>query len=84
MNFFQPIAMRNISTEIASLDNYDNEDLNCGKTVNYTHYDELIGIAQRYNHPIVPEPEVRNHALIEYFLVEILKKSYLNRSLINF
>lgn len=38
--------------------------LDCGKAVNFTYYDDLIGVAQRYNHPIVPEPEVSGHALI--------------------
>uniref|UniRef100_A0A182MZJ5 Uncharacterized protein n=1 Tax=Anopheles dirus TaxID=7168 RepID=A0A182MZJ5_9DIPT len=32
--------------------------LDCGKPVNFTYYDDLIGVAQRYSHPIVPEPEV--------------------------
>ncbi|XP_050099729.1 uncharacterized protein LOC126579970 [Anopheles aquasalis] len=36
----------------------DSDELDCGKPVNFTYYDDLIGIAQRYNHPDVPEPEV--------------------------
>lgn len=45
---------------------YDGEEhdtgiLNCGDVANFTFYDDLIGIAQRYNHPIVPEPEVSMH-----------------------
>ncbi|XP_050074771.1 uncharacterized protein LOC126562339 [Anopheles maculipalpis] len=32
--------------------------LDCGKPVNFTYYDDLIGVAQRYSHPIAPEPEV--------------------------
>ncbi|XP_058063645.1 uncharacterized protein LOC131213592 [Anopheles bellator] len=32
--------------------------LDCGKPVNFTYYDDMIGIAQRHNHPIIPEPEV--------------------------
>uniref|UniRef100_A0A2M4BQI1 Putative calmodulin-binding protein n=1 Tax=Anopheles marajoara TaxID=58244 RepID=A0A2M4BQI1_9DIPT len=36
----------------------ESEELDCGKPVNFTYYDDLIGIAQRYNHPAVPEPEV--------------------------
>lgn len=39
-------------------DELDKETLDCGKAINFTYYDDLIGIAQRYNHPIVPEPEV--------------------------
>ncbi|XP_037030268.1 uncharacterized protein LOC119070073 [Bradysia coprophila] len=33
------------------------ETLTC-VPVNFTYYDELIGIAQRFSHPITPEPEV--------------------------
>ena len=36
----------------------ENDILDCGKPVNFTYYDDLIGVAQRFNHPIVPEPEV--------------------------
>uniref|UniRef100_A0A182IKB8 Uncharacterized protein n=1 Tax=Anopheles atroparvus TaxID=41427 RepID=A0A182IKB8_ANOAO len=36
----------------------DSDVLDCGKPVNFTYYDDLIGVAQRYSHPIVPEPEV--------------------------
>ncbi|KAK0178675.1 hypothetical protein PV327_007544 [Microctonus hyperodae] len=32
--------------------------LDCGKPVNYTYYDNLVGIANRNKHPIVPEPHV--------------------------
>lgn len=32
--------------------------LSCGKPVNFTYYDDLIGIANRFTHPINPEPEV--------------------------
>lgn len=41
-------------------EDYDDSEevLDCGKAVNFTYYDDLIGIAQRYNHPVVPEPEV--------------------------
>lgn len=34
------------------------ETLDCGKPVNFTYYDYLIGVAQRFNHPLIPEPEV--------------------------
>lgn len=36
----------------------DDEVLDCGKPVNFTIYDDLIGVAQRFTHPNVPEPEV--------------------------
>ncbi|XP_015119296.1 uncharacterized protein LOC107042663 [Diachasma alloeum] len=32
--------------------------LDCGKPVNYTYYDNLVGIANRNKHPLVPEPHV--------------------------
>ncbi|XP_067641784.1 uncharacterized protein [Eurosta solidaginis] len=33
------------------------ETLNC-KPVNYTFFDYLIGVGQRFDHPMIPEPEV--------------------------
>uniref|UniRef100_A0A182Y7R7 Uncharacterized protein n=1 Tax=Anopheles stephensi TaxID=30069 RepID=A0A182Y7R7_ANOST len=44
-------AGTSVSTEPADV-------LDCGKPVNFTYYDDLIGVAQRYSHPIAPEPEV--------------------------
>jgi tetratricopeptide (TPR) repeat protein len=32
--------------------------LDCGKAVNFTYYDDLIGVAQRNVHPNSPEAEV--------------------------
>ncbi|XP_029037576.1 uncharacterized protein LOC117602496 [Osmia lignaria lignaria] len=32
--------------------------LDCGKPVNFTYYDNLLGIANRDKHPLVPEPNV--------------------------
>lgn len=32
--------------------------LRCGKSANFTQYDDLSGIANRHTHPIRPEPEV--------------------------
>lgn len=32
--------------------------LDCGKPVNFTYYDNLIGVANRNKHPLVPEPSV--------------------------
>lgn len=34
------------------------EILDCGKPVNFTSYDELMGIIQRHKHPLSPEPGV--------------------------
>lgn len=36
----------------------DNIILDCGKPVNFTYYDNLIGVANRNKHPLVPEPNV--------------------------
>lgn len=32
--------------------------LDCGKPVNFTYYDNLLGVANRNKHPLVPEPAV--------------------------
>ncbi|XP_014210318.1 tetratricopeptide repeat protein 17 isoform X2 [Copidosoma floridanum] len=32
--------------------------LDCGKPVNFTYYDNLLGISNRNKHPLVPEPDV--------------------------
>lgn len=32
--------------------------LDCGKPVNYTYYDNLVGVLNRHRHPNVPEPQV--------------------------
>ncbi|XP_011497478.1 PREDICTED: uncharacterized protein LOC105361886 [Ceratosolen solmsi marchali] len=37
---------------------YDDIVLDCGKPVNFTYYDHLLGVANRNNHPLVPEPNV--------------------------
>ena len=34
------------------------EELDCGKPVNFTYYDHLVGIQTRSSHPHIPEPEV--------------------------
>ncbi|GLV44495.1 super sex combs [Carabus blaptoides fortunei] len=34
------------------------EVLDCGKAVNFTYYDNLVGVANRHRHPNVPEPQV--------------------------
>lgn len=33
-------------------------NLDCGRPVSFSYYDDLIGISLRYNHPIIPDPEV--------------------------
>jgi len=38
----------------------DDEVLDCGKPVNFTYYDHLVGIQNRASHLHIPEPEVAN------------------------
>jgi len=38
----------------------DDEVLDCGKPVNFTYYDHLVGIQNRASHSHIPEPEVAN------------------------
>lgn len=55
--------------------------LTCGKPVNFTHYDDLVGVAQRYEHNPAPEPEVAYLFLkrkagqsLEHFNVDALER----------
>ncbi|XP_063359596.1 uncharacterized protein LOC134665047 [Cydia fagiglandana] len=48
----------------------DDEYLDCGKAVNFTYYDNLVGVARRHRHPNVPEPQVA--------LIFTKKKSFKN------
>ena len=41
-------------------DDLDDEVLDCGKPVNFTYYDHLVGIQNRASHLHIPEPEVAN------------------------
>jgi len=50
---------RGIVKEDTSFDD-DEEVLDCGKPVNFTYYDHLVGIQNRASHLHVPEPEVAN------------------------
>ncbi|CAH0556037.1 unnamed protein product [Brassicogethes aeneus] len=36
--------------------NYDDDILDCGKSAEYTYYDNLVGVFNRKKHPSVPEP----------------------------
>ncbi|XP_018318406.1 tetratricopeptide repeat protein 17-like [Agrilus planipennis] len=36
----------------------EDESLDCGKPVNFTYYDSLVGIANRQSHPNVQEPQL--------------------------
>lgn len=40
-------------------------DLDCGRPVSFSYYDDLIGISLRYSHPMVADPEV-SHANYNY------------------
>lgn len=33
-------------------------NLDCGRPVSFSYYDDLIGIRLRYSHPMHPDPEV--------------------------
>ncbi len=41
-----------------AVDEFKEEVLDCGKAVNFTYYDHLVGIQNRHSHPVMPEPEV--------------------------
>ncbi|KAL1138016.1 hypothetical protein AAG570_009711 [Ranatra chinensis] len=48
-----------VSQEVENRSNeLDDEILDCGKPVNFTYYDNLVGVANRLTHPNVPEPQV--------------------------
>lgn len=49
---------RNHNTTSSNFDYDDDEVLDCGKPVNFTYYDNLVGVLNRYRHPMVPEPQV--------------------------
>ncbi|XP_055599784.1 uncharacterized protein LOC129748991 [Uranotaenia lowii] len=55
--------------------------LTCGEPVNFTHYDDLVGVAQRYEHNPAPEPEVAYLFLkrkagqsLEHFNIDALER----------
>lgn len=57
------------------------EPLTCGKPVNFTHYDDLVGVAQRYEHNPAPEPEVaylflkrKSGQSLEHFNIDALER----------
>lgn len=52
-------TMHKTSTDTIENKRIPKKRLDCGKPVNYTKYDHLIGIAQRHSfHPVIPEPKV--------------------------
>ena len=55
------LLIRRINAFIKSFSLYltfKDEELDCGKPVNFTYYDHLVGIQTRATHPHIPEPEV--------------------------
>merc|ERR1719300_415718 len=55
-------------------DDLDDEVLDCGKPVNFTYYDHLVGIQTRASHPHIPEPEVA--ATLDIDLIERKLKKF--------
>lgn len=43
---------------VGVVDDDSPEVLDCGRPANFTYYDQLIGVANRHNHPHIPEPQV--------------------------
>ncbi|CAH2264569.1 uncharacterized protein LOC120624465 [Pararge aegeria] len=60
----------NSETREANGSDIDDEYLDCGKSVNFTYYDNLVGVQRRHRHPNVPEPQVA--------LIFTKKKSFKN------
>ena len=56
----------------------DLEVLDCGKPVNFTYYDHLVGIQDRVGHPHIPEPEVALTFRNSHYLVHSGKKKAKN------
>lgn len=48
----------NLTLSSTSSTGDQDEVLDCGKAVNFTYYDNLVGVNNRHNHPHVPEPQV--------------------------
>lgn len=48
----------NLTLSSSSSTSDQDEVLDCGKAVNFTYYDNLVGVNNRHNHPHVPEPQV--------------------------
>merc|ERR1719427_1738718 len=52
------LPARNNRGILIDSDDLDDEVLDCGKPVNFTYYDHLVGIQNRASHIHIPEPEV--------------------------
>ncbi|CAG9815901.1 unnamed protein product, partial [Phaedon cochleariae] len=64
--------------------NSNDEVLDCGKPVNFTYFDNLVGVLNRHRHPIVPEPQAvlcftksygKNKNEIDDFDIDTLEKN---------
>nr|XP_023022467.1 uncharacterized protein LOC111510766 [Leptinotarsa decemlineata] len=70
-------AVENFKTQL------NEETLDCGKPVNFTYFDNLVGVLNRKRHPIVPEPQAilyftkgygKNKIEVEEFDIDSLEK----------
>lgn len=52
------LSSTSFSSDELSSSTDSNDVLDCGRHANFTYYDQLIGIANRQNHPQIPEPQV--------------------------
>ncbi|XP_044271216.1 uncharacterized protein LOC123015515 isoform X2 [Tribolium madens] len=48
--------VKNLNTNVVVKPPEPDEVLDCGKPVNFTYYDNLVGVLNRHKHPTVPEP----------------------------
>lgn len=58
VNLTQTYPSQLSPTDQCSGQQCDDIVLDCGKPVNFTYYDNLVGVVNRNKHPLVPEPNV--------------------------
>lgn len=51
-SFYQPSQNASQKRSVSEI------NLDCGRPVSFSFYDDLIGISQRYSHPLVPDETV--------------------------
>ncbi|KAG5882050.1 hypothetical protein JTB14_007712 [Gonioctena quinquepunctata] len=79
--------IQNITNPNSATENFktqsNDEILDCGKPVNFTYFDNLVGVLNRNKHPIVPEPQAisyftknygKNKNELEEFDIDALEK----------
>lgn len=59
--FFDIFSLYQASQNASQKRSVNEINLDCGRPVTFSFYDDLIGISQRYSHPEVPDPEVIFH-----------------------